>query len=112
MMIVCIHEAYGILHVQAKDQEENAVEEVAYALYEEATCENQVKDIHENLCEALIRQDEVFSWELKARTYYLKQTDISAQYYRQNRVVEINVKENETMNLTVHEKRVIADQCH
>lgn len=109
MMIVCMHEAYGILHVQAKDQEENAVEEVAYALYEEATCENQVKDIHKNLCEALIRQDEVFSWELKEGTYYLKQIDISEQYYRQNRVVEINVKENETMNLVVHEKRVIAD---
>ena len=109
MRIACMHEAYGVLRVQAKDQEENAVEEVTYALYEEATCENQVKDIHENLCEALIRQDEELSWDLKAGTYYLKQIDISEQYYRQNCVVEIEVKDSETMNLVVHEKRVIVD---
>lgn len=109
MKIACMHEAYGVLHVQAKDQEENAVEEVTYALYEEATCENQVKDIHENLCEALIRQDEELSWDLKAGIYYLKQIGISELYYRQNRVVEIDVKDSETMNLVVHEKRVIVD---
>lgn len=95
------HEVYGSLSLHVLDEDDNPIEHVKYALYQDEQGKELIKD-----CIQESDQDGLIRFDVKEGIYYLQQYDISDDYYRNKDLVKIDVKDLETTTLTLHENHV------
>ncbi len=95
------HTVYGSLSLHVLDEGEKPIEHVKYALYQDEQGKELIKD-----CIQESNQDGKIQFDVTEGIYYLQQYDISDAYYRNKDLLKIEVKEQETTTLTLHENHV------
>lgn len=95
------HEVYGSISLHVLDEDEKPIEHVKYALYQDDQAKERIKD-----CIQESNADGNIQFDVKEGIYYLQQYDISDVFYRNKEVLKIEVKNQETNTLTLHENHV------
>lgn len=98
------HQSFGIIDLNIYD--EKPLSNVTYTLYQDPETKEAIKDIDGNECVGTSDEEGKIQFQVQEGTYYLKQTNISEDYYNNPSITEVNVRSKETTEVKMIEHPV------
>lgn len=92
---------YGSLNVEIKDNKDQVVNDATYQLFLDPKGNEEAKDVKGESTLKNVDSNGNIDWNMEEGTYYLKQVDVSLDYYKDIDLKQVEIKNAQTIHITI-----------